>query len=94
MKKVLSLLLCIVLMFTTVTLGPLNISAKAYCGDVDDNGTVSIADVVLLMQFVAGWDVDCDVNAGDVNRDGDITLDDVVLLAQHVAGWDVVLYNN
>ena len=58
-------------------------------GDVNDNDEVTLDDVVLLAQQVAGWDVEYNPLAGDTNGDDQLTLDDVVLLAQFVAGWDV-----
>ena len=66
---------------------------KAYTpGDIDDNGDITLDDVVALAQIVAGWqNVAHNEAALDVNGDGGTTLDDVVLLAQFVAGWNVTL---
>lgn len=64
---------------------------KGIAGDVNADEAVTIDDVVLLAQYVAGWDVELNMDVADVNADEDITIDDVVLLAQFVAGWDVTL---
>lgn len=60
-------------------------------GDVNGDDDVTLDDVVLMAQSVAGWTVEMGGASADVNDDGDVTLDDVVLLAQFVAGWAVTL---
>ena len=60
-------------------------------GDVNEDGKVSVKDVTLLAQYLAGWDVSINSDAADVNADGKISVKDVTLLAQYLAGWDVVL---
>ncbi len=58
----------------------------------DENGDVTLDDVVALAQIVAGWkDVQHSKPHLDINGDLTVSLDDVVLLAQYVAGWDVEL---
>ena len=47
-------------------------------GDADNNGRVDIYDALLILQSIAGWDVEvCSVNA-DVNGDGIVTIDDAL----------------
>ena len=65
---------------------------KVMLGDVDNSGEITLDDVVMLAQYVAGWQVDIVLDAANING-GEITLDDVVLLAQHVAGWDIEEFN-
>lgn len=65
-------------------------------GDVTNDGVIDLNDVVLLAQYVAGWDVELasgttEIEIADVTNEGKVSLDDVVLLAQYVAGWDVEL---
>ena len=57
--------------------------------DVNSDGEITLDDVVLIAQKIAGWDVTVNSAVTDVNGDGNVDLDDVVLLAQYVAGWDV-----
>ena len=64
---------------------------KGIPGDVNGDEEITLDDVVLLAQYVAGWEVEPNLAVANVNGDADITLDDVVLLAQYVAGWDVEL---
>ena len=59
-------------------------------GDINNDDTVTLTDVVTLAQYVAEWDVVCNEKALDVNGDGDVTLTDVVHLAQYVAEWEGV----
>lgn len=57
-------------------------------GDANNDQKVTLEDVVLLAQYVAEWDVECNVAVMDVTADGRVDLRDVVLLAQYVAEWD------
>lgn len=59
-------------------------------GDIDDNASVDLTDIVALAQYVAGWeDVYVNEFVSDVNGDGIVDLQDVIHLAQYVAKWDV-----
>lgn len=60
-------------------------------GDINGDSDVSLDDVVLMAQNIAGWSVETGGASLDVNSDGTVTLDDVVLLAQFIAGWSVTL---
>ena len=60
-------------------------------GDVDGDGSVNVKDVILLRQYMAGWNVTVDPNGADCDGDGTTTLKDVILLRQHLAGWNVSL---
>lgn len=80
------------LVFTTDHFSLYSVEEVIYTpGDVNEDDDITLDDVVLIAQKVAGWDVTFNALAGDTNGDDDITLDDVVLLAQHVAGWNVNL---
>lgn len=56
-------------------------------GDVNNDGRISGVDCVLMMQCLAGWDVDINERAADINGDGKISGKDVVLIKQYLAGW-------
>jgi len=60
-------------------------------GDANGDGDVTVRDVALLQQYLAGWDTTLNETAADANGDGDITVRDVALLQQYLAGWDVTL---
>lgn len=61
-------------------------------GDVNGDLATNMKDVVLLMQYVAKWDVSVNEASLDVNADGSVNMKDVVLLMQYVAKWDVIIY--
>ena len=48
-------------------------------------------DIVLIQQYLNGWDVKIDENAANVNGDKTINMKDVVLLQQYLNGWKVEL---
>ena len=54
-------------------------------GDANDDGKINLDDVVVLAQYVAEWDIECNEAALDTNGDGTVNLDDIVHLAQYVA---------
>ena len=68
---------------------PATADSGEFYPDVDSDGYITLDDVVLIAQSIAGWDVTVNSDVTDVNGDGTVNLDDVVLLAQYVAGWDV-----
>lgn len=52
-------------------------------GDVDDNGSVSVSDVVALRQLIMGGELtDRQLRAGDLVTDGTLNVSDVVVLRQ------------
>lgn len=62
-------------------------------GDVNGDGRVTTADVILIRKHMAGgWGVTLNEEAADVNCDGRITTADVILIRKHMAGgWGVTL---
>ena len=54
----------------------------------DGNIKANAEDLVSLSQYVAGWDVECDLALMDVNKDDKTDLLDVNYLARHLAGWE------
>ena len=70
------------------------ISIRSSCpGDADEDGAVTLQDVVLITRLLAGgWNVTINETNSDVNRDGEINLKDAVLIRRFLAGgWNVVL---
>ncbi len=61
-------------------------------GDVNDDNTVNLKDVVLINRFIAGgWNVTINTAAADVDKDGEVTLKDTVLIRRSIAGgWESV----
>ena len=58
-------------------------------GDANGDGEVSILDVLIIRQYMAGWGVDINLSNADVNGDGKVDILDVLLLRQYLAGWNV-----
>ncbi len=71
----------------------LNDPAVRIAGDVDMDGAVGAADIVLIVRTLAGgWNVRIWEPQADVNADGVIDLKDVVLIRRYLAeGWNVTL---
>lgn len=62
-------------------------SAEFRYGDLDNDGQVNIIDVILLMRYLNGVDVDIDMRAADVNANGTVNADDLNLLRLYLAGY-------
>ena len=62
--------------------------SDALPGDVNNDGEVDNADVILLRRYVAKWkNINIQTDAADVNKDSEIDNADVILLRRYVAGW-------
>ncbi len=86
MKKALTIVLTVAML-----LGVCIVSASAVTyGDANSDGEVSVKDLVILSQYIAGFPVTVDTLVSDVNSDGEITMKDAVRIAQHLA-WGVEL---
>ena len=56
-------------------------------GDVDNDGFVTVVDVIVLRRYLAGgYDVEVNASASDINKDGKITDADVDLLRRTLVG--------
>jgi len=60
-------------------------------GDVTNDGAVDIMDVIRLLKYVSGWNVEINTSVSDVTGDGDINIMDVIRLLKYVSGWQVTL---
>ena len=60
-------------------------------GDVDNNGSVNGRDSMLLLQYIAGWDVKINMLNADVDGNGAVNGRDSMIMLQYIAGWPVVL---
>ena len=96
MKKfpVTLLFLCVVLFCMATMPQGLSGMAATYkqdyiSGDVDSDGVVNGKDAVLLLQYLAEWDVTPYKPAADVNCDNLIDGSDLTMLLQDLAEWDI-----
>ena len=61
---------------------------KYNLGDVDRDGSVTVADVTLLQTYIVG-EAELDeeqIKLADVNRDGNNTINDVTYIQSYIAG--------
>ena len=65
---------------------PVVSSKKA--GDINGDGIVNGKDSILLLQYLAGWDVSFNSENADINGDGTVNGKDSMLLLQYLAGWE------
>ena len=68
------------------------VSATVQCGDLNKDGTVNLADAIMLSRTLAGWNgyeiTDALLPYADINNDGAVSLPDAILLSRHLAGWN------
>ena len=62
-------------------------------GDVNEDGSVDLKDVLMMRRALAGgWELAINEQNADVNKDGSFDLKDVTILRRYLAGgWDVTL---
>ncbi len=58
-------------------------------GDADADGVANIRDVIVLQQYLNGWDTVVYEAAADMNGDGVLNNKDLVLLQRHLTGWSI-----
>lgn len=92
MKKILSMLLVLVLMFSLVSV--MATAASKVAGDVNGDGEVNAKDVTVLRRYLAGgYGLTIQEDYSDVNGDGEINAKDVTILRRFLAGgYGIELY--
>ena len=81
--------LCAVLTAATaLTVWAADIGGAAL-GDVNRDGSIDNADVILLTRYLTTQGVALDTNAADIDRSGTIDRRDLYLLQQYTAHWSV-----
>ena len=69
--------------------GSITISkAYNYTGDIDANGAINDADAILLMKYLAKWNVTVDEDALDTNGDARVNAKDVTHLLRYLNKWE------
>ena len=58
-------------------------------GDADDSGEVTVDDVLLIQQKIAGWDVEINFANADADGDGNLSVSDALIVQQIIAGWKI-----
>lgn len=74
----------------TFAAGGINVIEQIYIpGDVNNDGSVALADKTVLARHLAGWPgyESVALEAADVDGSGAVALQDKTVLARHLAGW-------
>ncbi len=61
-------------------------------GDITGEGSVGVQDIVRLLKYVSGEDVDVNVDALDLNGDGVVNVKDIIRLMKYLAGEPVEIF--
>ncbi len=87
-SKIVSLLLCAIMLFSSSLGSGLVVGASvtgSVAGDADNNGTVRMADLTTLVRYLSGWDIDIDLDAADYDGNGKVNNRDVISLIADLA---------
>lgn len=60
-------------------------------GDVNNDGKVSLLDLIAMRKHLAKWDITIDMTTADCNGDGKVSLLDLIALRKYLAHWNIVL---
>ncbi len=60
-------------------------------GDANDDGVVTTRDAMMIMQWIAGFDVTINEANANCSGDGTVTTRDAMMIMQWIAGFDVTL---
>lgn len=57
-------------------------------GDIDGDGKIKIADILVVLHFVSGTQTfnDAQMKAADIDYDGKVTIKDILRLLHYVSG--------
>lgn len=108
MKKILSFILSVALVFTMFSVNIVaeessnNLTSNSIIGDVDGNGIIGATDVTLIRRYLAGgFNVSVDTSVADTDSNGEINAQDITYIRNIVAsGWDafsddiIILFTN
>lgn len=86
MKKIISLVLCLSMIFIA---SPVVHSTIFILGDANRDGSINARDVLLLRRVIAG-DINHISKEADVDRDGDYDMHDLLLLKLHIVGNSII----
>ncbi len=58
-------------------------------GDADSDGEITDWDAIVFERYLAGWNVEIDLDVMDLDADGEISDWDAIMLQRFLAGWNV-----
>ncbi len=96
MKKVVSLIAVLALIVCVFCASISSIAAvgSSKWGDVNEDGSLDMKDVLTLRKALAGMTTLTNENAGDVTLDGETDMKDVLYLRKYLAGMEPALENS
>ena len=86
MKRIIPLLLAAAM--TVCLFSAPSSAAPQWLGDANGDGVINARDVVLIVRYLAGWDV-TPGSLADFNSDGKVNLRDTALIIRYLAGYNV-----
>ena len=60
-------------------------------GDADGDGSVTMSDALIILQYFSGFDVRINESNADCDGDGAVTMSDALRILQYFSGFDVDL---
>ena len=69
----------------------MKVAEETVPGDANGDGSVNTMDLIRLMKYISGVEVDVAEGAGDVNGDGKVNTMDLIRLMKYINGEDVEL---
>ena len=60
-------------------------------GDANNDGEIAAGDAARILQYLAKWNVEINLEAADANGDGEVAAGDAARILQYLARWDVTL---
>lgn len=66
-------------------------ASQAKYGDLNQDGEISVQDLVLLKRYIVGSTSQIDTKLADVTLDNQIDVSDVIRMSEYIAGYDVAL---
>ncbi len=88
MKRLFSLIICLLIVFSLFCFGSTVSAVTVLYGDSNGDGIVNISDAVYISKYVSNTATltDAQFVAADVNDDGNVNIGDAILIARYCAG--------
>ena len=64
----------------------INVVRYFYYGDINNDGMITVSDVILLSKYLAGWSTRFSHAVADVNCDGKLDIKDLIIIQQYLIG--------
>lgn len=93
MKKLVALFLTMVLLLS-LAVGVVAEEDVIFETDIiyPDGVIWNLSKVTLVLKYIAGWDVELNIDNFDANFNDYLDLDDVTIMLRFIAGWDIDVF--